>query len=72
VKRAPFLVADMETVPDKSGLQIPYAIGLLLVDSLATNRVLDKDSVSWWFSEDFFMVPEFPNRSSNKYYELLP
>ena len=60
-KRAPFLVAYISTVTDQNGLQIPYAIGLLLVDS---DTFLDRKCVQTWFSEDYLHENDFQTRST--------
>ena len=54
VKRAPFLVADIETLINADSVHVAYAVGVMKV--MPGKELPPKGSISWWFSEDFCLA----------------
>jgi hypothetical protein len=58
----PFLVADIETVLDQKEQHVPYAAGVMRVDP--AKGLPSSGSISYWFSEDFFTLETFHEKST--------
>lgn len=60
-KKKPFIVADTETIL-QNDVHIPYAVGFMVVkpgEDVKPDRIIET-----YFSEDYFGIPEFEERSN--------